>query len=567
MGSKTKYYTELQVNHMFDELDNLWGIELARAVGKVKSMNPKDVFPAVINDSLFFYNEKVFDKMGVSANVYMSLERLSKDGIGYYIANNVDPTIGAVIDWYYEGVDASILQVTDTLNESYGNFPTCSDMLFQILNEHRFEIEYYAYKIDGKNYFIRKRIYDDKEVPDIQEVNGVYGVWMLEIDEDCNFVDENNPLHVQIPIDERAVLAVEYITENGTNKYIYLFEEDITKEATAEKTLIIPFYKNKAWVEPDKKVNFILNRFGLNAEDEDGDSLKKSMESSEDLKHAFISYTLDRNDEKFGHWVNFVYGSSDGHGNSTVANVSVQGDYDINYSMHVNPFDFSTSYKISVERETKNADDDYWYIIPVKLLQNQTLKNKFNAYKYMFNMIMYSEKKVKVKWYQTILFRIVFFVVAVFVGVALGFITVMQAVTMVVLQVISLVLQMIDPRLAAILGLAFALFTFNPGSLSNMLDIVNKMIRTYYAFASEAFSSQLESIQGQITDINEDIKDMKEQLADMWHQGMYVPLETQDYMMTTMYNGGEEWTEIMYNQSDMLELAMANMVNPNANLT
>jgi len=47
MGSKTKYYTDLQVNNMFDPEDHLWGHELARVAASVNSMSASDILPTV----------------------------------------------------------------------------------------------------------------------------------------------------------------------------------------------------------------------------------------------------------------------------------------------------------------------------------------------------------------------------------------------------------------------------------------------------------------------------------------------------------------------------------------
>jgi hypothetical protein len=241
--------------------------------------------------------------------------------------------------------------------------------------------------------------------------------------------------------------------------------------------------------------------------------------------------------------------------------VTISGEYLIEYRMTDGSVDdmgtiIPATYQVSMERETKNADDGYFYIIPTAFMKKQTLPNKFEAYKRMFNMWVYSEKKVKVKWYQSLFFRIIFmFIAALFIGPMVF-----------VYQAISMVLQAIDPRLAAIIGLAFAIFSMNPGNLQSIINTVNSLIKVYSAFITEAFNASMEAITNEINALTEDTKNMKESLAEMWRQGMYVPLDTQDIISQDMYNGGERYVEMSYNQSDMIELAMENMLNPNARL-
>ena len=589
MGSRTKYYTDLQVQHMFEETDNLWSKEINRAASSAKSMSPKEVFPIMLTDSFFFYNETVFDKMGVNANVDMAIERLTKSGIGYYIATHVDSHIQEVIDWYFKGsdgtgIDTTILKTKDYLDDTYSSNNQCQIHCYQYINGHQFSEMYPAYYINGKRYIITYRTYNNKVVPDI-----IYGkLKMLPVDDNCNVLPEKddeghivNPrIDVTIPTDERSVLAVEYKVDSGGYRFRFIFDSEVMRSTDHQTALVIPFYKDKHWVEPDKKVNYILTRFGLNAEDKDGDSLKKSMESAEDLKHAFIAYSMKRDNEKYGYWVDLIYGNEDSTGkdeneepvtppdeeeNGTppppLRTIRITGDYDITYQVYATDSD-TQEYKVSVERETKNADEDYYYIIPTSFMKKQKLLDKFEGYKYMFNMWMYAEKKVRIKWYQTLFFRIIFFFVAVFFMFSIGIISMTQALYAIAGQALSMLMSHLDPRLAAILGLAIALLSFNPGNVSSMLNVANSMISTYSSFVLEAMKGQIEAISEEIKSTVEDTKDMKEQLAEMWRQGMYIPLDTMDYMSEQMYNGGMGFVEMSYNQSDMLAIAQENLTNP-----
>jgi hypothetical protein len=241
----------------------------------------------------------------------------------------------------------------------------------------------------------------------------------------------------------------------------------------------------------------------------------------------------------------------------------VYGEYQIYYELtsgYTDPDDgsyYEGGYKINVERETKNAEDGYYYIIPVTMMKKQTLPNKFEAYKRMFNMFMYSEKKVKMKWYQSLFFRFLFMIVAVI------FAGPMVLATMMVGQILS----SIDPRLAAIIGVVLAIVSFNPAAAwQSTMKVVDSFIKAFSSFSQHAFQASLEGIQSTMETLSEETKDMQEALADMWHQGIYMPLHTQDMISQSMYNCGDDFVEMSYNAPDLMIAQLDNMTNPTARL-
>jgi hypothetical protein len=162
-------------------------------------------------------------------------------------------------------------------------------------------------------------------------------------------------------------------------------------------------------------------------------------------------------------------------------------------------------------------------------------------------------------------FRFIFFIVAIVVAVAVGFISVTQAITAAVMQVVNTIIAQLDPRLAAVLGLAFALYSM-PASLGikDIFNIANKMIQTFYQFQLHAIQGQIESIAGEIQAISEDTKEMKDEIAEMWKQGIYVPLETLDYMTDT--TTPDTFIELMTNPMDVIDMQQENLLNPYATL-
>jgi hypothetical protein len=126
----------------------------------------------------------------------------------------------------------------------------------------------------------------------------------------------------------------------------------------------------------------------------------------------------------------------------------------------------------------------------------------------------------------------------------------------------------IDPRLAAVIGVVLAIVAFNPAStLQSALKIVDSFVKAYASFSQYAFQQSMEAITSSIEKLSEETKEMKEAINDMWHQGIYLPLETQDMMMQMMYNCGDEFVEMSYSGPDLLILELENMTNPNSRLT
>jgi hypothetical protein len=567
MGSRTKYYTDLQVNNMFTPDDNLWGSELARIAALSGSMSARDILPTVINDANMFYNEAVFDKMGITADVELSTARLTEDGIKEYIQTNIDPDISKVDEWGYSGVDATILQVYDALIDLYPQDTSLEpDEMYQIIDGVKYSLEYYPFIIEDKAYYISTATTDDKKVPNTY-FQIYYYVTMTP-------VEEGDDIDVSIPTDNRSVAVIDYTRTDGTSNHIFIFDGEVKGSAYLFKAMIIPFYKNFNPVPDSRELDFIYGRFGLAGKDKDGDSLKESLANNADMKHCFISYSLSRDNDKFGKWVEYIYGSNDpgevcvpqSHFDcfdTTISRVDIKGEYDIYYRLesgYYNPSDGSAmegGYKITIERETKDADSGQYYIIPVDFLQKQKLPDKFNAYKEMFNMFMYAEKKVKVKWYQSLFFRFLFAIIAfVFVGPAA-----------LVAMAVNQVLQVIDPRLAAIIGVVLGVLNFNPAAaLQSTFKVLDSLLKAFSAFSQYAFETSLKAITGEIEYLTKEIKDMQEALADMWHKGLYMPLDTQDMISENMYNCGDDFIELSYNMPELAIAQLESMTDPNSKL-
>jgi len=579
MGSRTKYYTNLSAQHLFEEEENLFGKELARAAARAGSMRASDVLPAMIVDTMFFYNEKVFDKMGVLANTTIIRTTYTDEAIISYIKNNIDPEVNSLI-FYTEKTNSSILKIDNMLDAKYPVDTSCSYLAYEKINNYVFSHEYHSWTVDDKRYIVD---FGDTNAPVVKYDNILMMnyVTLLEIDEDCNVIEDSWRME---PFDEdtRNVMAARYERNDGTIVNIYFFSDSIIGESETAGALVVPIMQNKEIIGDDREYDFILSRFGLNGEDKDGSTFKDSIKKAgEDLKSVFLTYAVEYNSKEYKDLVDSIYSGGENR-------VQVHGEYSVKYyprsviiDCQAHPEEqccidnglvdgscFGTKYTIEVDRDTRDVDEEVdgelmpLMIIPVDYLKERKgLRSRINGYRDTFSIFAYSEKKVKIKWYETFLFRMIFMVIAVFIGVAMGFISFTAALVNISMSLFSMILQGVDPRLGAIFGLAMALFTFNPASFQSVLNTVNRLIRSFYSFVQYNMQSAIESINEEASKLSKETKEMRKEIADMWNQGLYIPLDTLDYMSNST-DRFYDFIEMSYNPIDMIEMQMGTVPSP-----
>jgi len=601
MGSKTKYYTNLDCQRMFDDDDDLYIEEMLRIYARTKSMDPADILPPMIMDSMFFFNERVFEKMGMAAEVEMDIIDITNDSVKSYIYTEVDPTVRDVLEWFTidqneKVVDSNLLKVKSYLEETYETCPGTPVETWQYLDgerspEGQYIVETHPVNIDGVCYTIKTRDSGSDRLPDIVSMDpdgiGVDTPHIVLIS-----MDDGTEYYEPYPDDTRVVYAIPYVQNNDDTKFIYAFQSDIKGQAEKDMVLMIPMKKNEQWVgDTDKYKKFVLNKFGLGAEDpKTGDSLEESLDQ-ENLHDAFISYTVSHDDEDFGWIVKEVYGDiAAGLGRE----ITVRSDeYSMSYVPTMwcalydhddpegcewidkcydknNPPDCPDSlgccnaYRVVYGREEvflpKHSSDENgetkefspMFLVPIRFLKRQGVPMKFRAYKKLFTMWIYMEKKVKIKWYQTSFFRFLFlFAAMIFTAIFFGPAGLFK---MVIGQIIGIASQALDPRIAGILSIVIGFVMGSFQGIQGVMNAIQQALKIINSFHLMAFRADLEQIQNDTKNYSKETREMAKWISEVRKRAIWAPLDwTNDaYNMPFRLLYEMPYTD-MYNYDNMFE--------------
>ncbi len=551
MGSKTKTVSDLQAMRMFENEDNLYSQELIRLYARIGSLEPTKLIPPLIQDSTTFFNEKVFEHFGATANIEMNIIDYSDDSILAYI-KSIDSSATEVlgsgtVDSLGNSVKSEILKVKDSLSSEYssvgGNSQVASQSLtFDTTGEYT--ETYPAYNIIG-------------DIMTVVMVNNVPDTSFNPITEEATVrmrdIDTGAIKAVVVKDDKRTVYAVEYLS-GMTHKYVYIYTEDMTGEAVSERAFMLMMKTNFNMVgDPESSERiFLYARFGLNAEDENGDTLESSLEDG-NIKDSFLTYSIDRFDDEFGHLVEDYYQGGD---------VEVIGDISFIYKTSMG-FNDTVDSRYEVEYDgvmypcDVKDDNDEWmpyYIIPLSAIHKMPMHLKFEVYNKMFSMFVFSQTTVDVKWYQTVLFRFVMMVVAVVFSVLSLGTSVAYAMAMVVGgSIASYALGAIDPRIAMIIGLVIAIISFDTTKIFNsVLNLANKVLETVQTFNQVAFQSDMERLQKQQQQLADEQKEYEEENKEESREMLMINFSDKiEYGYNGLY-------DLAYNMPDVL----ANSVNP-----
>lgn len=580
MGSRTKTYRDLSAQRMFEDKDNLYAQEMIRIYARTGSIDPQVMLPSILQDSNQFFNEKVFEHMGVTAQIDMNVDQIEEDSIVSWIRNNYDSGVQGISDWFLFDVndvpvDSNIIKAYDYMEgSSFEPDDSCLTDFHQNLEYSggtgTWRINFPVYVQGEHRYAVLGENRNNGFVPKIEEwpdtSSGTY--WMLtlwRIENDCHEfpnLEEDNIVKLQMPKDEREVIAVKYY--GGRGEYIYIYTEDLIREDTKYSTLMLVMRKNFQEPSDSKYKDFLYSRFGLNAEDNTGTKLEDSLDQP-DLKDAFLTYASYRSDEIFGDWVNQVYhferqtqdpveGMEVNETKKPPNVVYVNGELSFKYQTTMT-MNGGTQYVISYGGGTFPADmtdEDTGeplptYVVPFEVVNQKKLHERFQAYNRTFTMFVYSEKTVKVKWYQTTLFRMILMVLGVIFSFV--FLGATAAINMLVSMVISTILQAMDPKIAALLGLVlFALtFDFSALNMGNILKFSENILKVVQTFHNVAFQQDIENLTEEVKSLGDETKEMAEEIDEIMNDAIYIPFyDRVDMMYNTV-------TELPYKQYEMLD--------------
>ncbi len=536
MGSKTKTYRNFSASRMFEDKDNLYMKEIVRIYAQTGSIAPQDIMPVVLEDANKFFREDIFEKMGSTTEINFTSGVISDEGV-LNVVKQYDNTATEVNQYFIKdgndtAVDSSILKAKTYLDDRYSSSNECSTIGYQTFDCCTIEVEYPVYDVGGTKCVLN--VVDGIPTRSHDDDTGDDGYLMDVVDiSDCS---TDGTLIAPIPMDyenERSVVAVQY----DTTKSMFIYEDQIVRTTEVYTGFMLVMRKNEQNVDPkgSKEARFMYARFGLNAEDKDGNALEDQLNQA-DLKDAFLTYATYREDDMFGRYIDQLYGGDLSKPGNLV---KITGDINFQYE-EINIADYGeepvTQYVIkysggSFPADHQDEDTGEWdnmYIIPFNIIDTAVLRDKFEIYNKMFTMMVYTEKTVKVKWYQTVFFRFIMMVIALlFVGPI-----------SIVMTIVGEMLAILDPRIGAILGLAFSIVTGNiNATLSGILNLTNNILDIVSTFNTIAFQDSIEGIQNEIKKLTTETEEDKEALLETYSDMIYIPFgEKYDHLYGNNYN-------------------------------
>ena len=545
MGSKTEIKSDLFATRMLDEEHGLYGKELARIFAQTLDMSPKAMLPAVLNDSNMFFNEAVFETMGASTKIEMSVGKLTDESVLAHIKQNIDPEASEIVAVSY-GVSPSIMKVYDFLNSTLPSNNSCTQHFYENLTltqPGHYYVDYPTWEYEGKNCGVVSGEGTNGVSPYLWIYqNGDYKKTKFKLFEHDGACGHNGTEHeIELPEDNRTVIAIEYKAGSAT-RYTYAFTEGMIREEHSDYTgLMLLMKKDFEVPESDKYRKFLYNRFGLGTEgpppeegEEEQPSLEDSIADAENLKDAFITYSCSKNDEEFGALVSEIYAM----GNEVKCTGEINFEYEARQDAQglTKYFIIFEHGMFSPEKVDENGEDMYLYMMPIEELRTLSLPRKFKAYNKMFCMWGYSEVEVEIKWYQTGFFRFIMMIV----GAILAFLTfgVAGLIMYGLMQIGMKLLALIDPRLAAIVGLVVGLLMMDVSQvLNSVLMVTNNVLAIVQTFNQVAFEKDLQAIKDRTDDYIEKTEEANEELSEIDSNQILMSFgDKVDYL----YNGNME---------------------------
>ena len=522
MGGSTKTVKDLASTKIFPEKIDLYQRDIQRIVGMMGlKINIPAIVKALNNNQQFMYNEQAFRVFGVSTYSNMEIKEYTDEAILAYIKSNIDNNAQ---EFVCKTVSTSYyLPAKNFVEQNYSYVqptPICDTVYFtEDCPNYNISKSIDPFEDTNTNKVYRFRVDQNKLIT--QEVNGVF---QLAVYNCTDSADE----WLDAPKDERLVWAVRYKTQDGTEKEVFIYRENVSNIFKQYKVFILPLKKDGSWQGDNRYIKFLLNRYGLGSKGNQDSGLKESLDNS-DIKDAFITYAATERNGKFKPYIDAIYGSN--NENLITINAFVNIEYN-NGNIKIN------GKSKSLPLKDKDGNHTPSWIIPHELLTHQGYKDKYETYKDLFALFVYMQKTIHLKWYQTWFFKIFFF----FVGIVFAFVTGGTSLGLLAIGgvALSFALSSINPKLGILVDLLMAIETFGAslgGSLSNILMSVEKIFEFGARLYQLYIGDQIEDIAKQLANTQKETKKLKEDLLEMKNKLFYVNfLDLQDMQYNLMYN-------------------------------
>lgn len=340
------------------------------------------------------------------------------------------------------------------------------------------------------------------------------------------------------------------------------YDTDIVRDTTGFKYLLMHFKRDGEFIE-DRKMLALYNNFGIKRDDlyetdEDGNEGL----GSPDLKHAAFTYAGQMTiDQKYGevaldHKASYGF-LGYGKGELTINSPTLSFKYLNNLWISGSDEGLELKSSLKINGNTFNAPfDGYIYLIPIGNMKTLPMNIRYQFVVEHFRLAFLSVVVVKLKWYQTGLFKFMLMAVSMFIPALHAYQGAVQAATaagastaaatsagftaaataavkaFAIMMVVKIAFK-ISPELGAAVSIAaIAYGVYDSGGWSEMSTLQQSVTVVTIAgsMSKYYFTIQNDKITNEILDIQEKDKELKEAIADMRKAAIYDPLDaTQSY--------------------------------------
>lgn len=490
MGSRTKKISGYGYSNMFKEGDNTFTGNLIRTINATGTNDPAVIGPAIlnINKTLNYDVFKKLDGAVISDGVYVKIDMAAA---------------AALVK------DPDMKSITGTGSNADANM---------IANIWAQKGDPVWNPCDGGHHYWPEGYIDHVAI------NGA--ATFIARFKDCS----GNITELTYKLMDRTGTVIEYVRNDDSSHSVVIPSDRIeTDGGKTGVTFLSVVLKANGVVIDDRNTKVMKAKFGIppktpNIKDEDDDDPGDPGETLEDLmddpeaKHIWFTYSAEYDGDyktvidstlKNGPYKFEAHGMKFEMKKDALHNLTSNSDYESeDYFMYING-----------KKQPVDKDNDQLkqYFIPLEWLRDdRKLYEKYNDLENCLKLWVFKEQKIKLKWYQTGLFRIFTFVAALVFGGP------MAIITMIGTMALS---KLLGPELSAIAAIAMAFI--NPASLSTATFTATVNTFMYVAnLASNAmtlyFQNQFDKYQSRIDRRKDEMDEMQDELDAMRGENLYV---------------------------------------------
>lgn len=528
MGSK-KTVRKASAIQLFNQNDNLFTKEIIRYYSLNKNLDSFSIGKYLIFDISFFFNNKVFEKLGVIAKGTISscgiinqniINHLQNKGYctniieyrdGFYINKMVWQQI---VDVDRKTISGKIHTIKQFLDENYEYDTSYSVVLEDTYNARYYYFRYYTgsifvtygnHGVKNQPVIMRRTVYKYKVNPNKTDY---YKFDSYTINEDgsyhlklINENDANDIYYIDTPIDNRVYILIAWTTTGGcynnpNNNDMIITQEknpftgeiketviffeifpqtDFLTEVTNYDALLIPIKKDFYPISNTKYSNIVKQKFGLNPKKGD-ESFEDNIINDGTVKDTFISYMCPFNSTAYKHYIDLIYGDLEQRVNKvtfsnqhfTIQYTPVRSFFNTEEIIKISDCTPITGKNINIYiNDSKISDwvDDVWVIMPVGLFEKKPLKDKYQALKDLLAIYIFQQQEVKKKWYESVFVNFLSMIISAVIAITTGQ---FELFLLGFAGSTTIGLLVHNPKIAAILNIVFsvALGSFKNGSFS-----------------------------------------------------------------------------------------------------